>query len=363
MRQKKVLKICYVLSYYFPEYVRTGVLINALSVMPSTRIYTAINKKTNYFRYLETIWRLLLVRLKHNPDLYILGFRGYEIYWIVRLLTWGKPLVFDHMMSPYDSLRNEKRQIAPGSFRDRFVYHYEKAVLENADLVLTDTPLHQRFFTDLFALKNPRLEAVHLGTDEKLFRPIEDVPETPFRVFFYGSFLPLHGVPVILEAAKMLQELPIIFEFIGGHKLDLTWFFDRVEKLRLTSIEHKAWVPYHLLPYRIAKVHLCLGGPFGNTGQGRRVITGKTFQFLAMAKPTVIGKVPYAYPFLDRINCLYVPQGDPLALARGIRWAFLNQARLREIGVNGYQTYLDHFSQKKITLQLNEIIRYGLLSP
>ena len=92
------------------------------------------------------------------------------------------------------------------------------------------------------------------------------------------------------------------------------------------------------------------------------MVTGKTFQFLSMAKPTVIGRVSYPYPFIDRFNCLYVPQGDAEALAESIRWAYFNRSRLLDIGKNGYEMYRKHFSQKKLAEKLKAIIDNEILS-
>ena len=51
---------------------------------------------TTYFR----TTKLINIRIRHNPDYYILGFREHEIFWIVRLLTARKYLIFDSLISP-----------------------------------------------------------------------------------------------------------------------------------------------------------------------------------------------------------------------------------------------------------------------
>ena len=362
MPAEKRIRVCYILSYYFPAYVRTHTLLSALRELPNVELYQAVNTTTNFLHYFETIYKVIAIRIKYNPDLYILGFRGYEFYWLIRLLTCKRPLLFDHMMSPYDSLLHEKQKIKPDSIPSRILYWYEQSILKNADIVLADTPLHRQFFIQQFRIPERKVCVVHVGTDEKLFKPIPIKLANTFTIFFYGSFLPLHGMPIILEAAKMVQELPIRFHLVGGHKLDLTWFHNTVQQNNLTNIDHTLWIPYKLLPNAIATAHLCLGGPLGNTGQAQRIITGKTYQFLRMAKPTVIGQVAHTYPFRDRDNCFYIPQGNANALTGTIRWAFTHRSQLPEIGQNGYRIYQDNFSKHKISLELETVIKNEILS-
>lgn len=356
------MKACYVLCYYFPQYVRTQTLLDGMREIAELKTYTAINKSTGLWRYIETLLKIIVVRLTRRPDIYILGFRGYEVYWPVRLLTLGKPLIFDHMMSPYDSLLKEKKQVRAGSLLDKLIYLYERAILKNASGVLTDTTNHQLFFADLFNLEKSKFYPVHVSTDEKLFRPCTKTTKNElFQVFFYGSFLPLHGINHILTSASLVRDLPIEFYLVGGHKTNLNHFHDQVKILRLSNITHVPWIPYQQLPTAIANADLCLGGPFGNTGQAQRIITGKTYQFLAMEKPTVVGTISPNPGFIDKQNCLLVPQANEQALAGAIRWAYNHQDALPAIAARGRAFYQENFSIQKVGQNLRHIV-YEVLS-
>lgn len=351
------MKVCYILCYYFPQYVRTQTLIDGLGRIEGMQIHTTINRKTGWWRYIEALSKLALVRLTQRPDFYILGFRGYETYWPVRLLTWGKPLILDHMMSPYDSLLHEKKRVKPGGLVDKLIYHYERGILRNASGVLTDTINHQRFFAQLFRLDESRFHPVYVSADENLFRPVPTIrKKSRFQIFFYGSFLPLHGVRHVLSAATLLRDLPVEFHLVGGHKTDLNQFHRQISRMKLANVVHTPWIEYYELPNAIAQADLCLGGPFGNTGQAQRIITGKTYQFLAMAKPTVVGRIEPNQGFVDKHNCLLVPQADAQALANAIRWAFSNQDALADIATQGHALYQERFSTYQISQTLKDVI-------
>jgi glycosyltransferase involved in cell wall biosynthesis len=130
-----------------------------------------------------------------------------------------------------------------------------------------------------------------------------------------------------------------------------------VERLGLNNIKHIDWVEYQELPRYIAQAALGLGGPFGDTGQAGRVITGKTFQFLAMAKPVIVGMYNGDDDgFEDKVNCLQVPRGDEQALANAISWAFEHGESLKRISQQGYDLYRSRYSIQKISGKLKGII-------
>ena len=193
-----------------------------------------------------------------------------------------------------------------------------------------------------------------------MFKPVPFISHEDkknlFSVLFYGSFLPLHGINIILAVAHILKDKPISFTIVGGRGKALRDFNEMKKRLNLKNIIHKKWVPYEQLPDVIQKADVCLGGPFGNTGQAHRVITGKTFQFLATGKPVIVGKIEHDYGFRDKENCLLVSQGNEMNLAEAILWCSENQDRLSMIGSKGLELYRNNFSIDRIRKILQELL-------
>lgn len=357
--EKNKMRVCYVLSYRDPEYVRTRSLIQALSGMDDIELLKAVNRSPGIRRYAQTLRRVLTLRMKKDPDCYLLGFRGYEIFWIVRILTRGKTLILDHMMSPYDSLVHEKRLIREGGL-GRLVRLYERSILRGADIILTDTEPHRSYLAGRFGIDTAKIHPIPVGTDEDLFTPVSEPSRGgagALHVLFYGSFLPLHGMGVILGAARELRENPIRFTIIGGRGKTLREFHAMKERLELDNVDHIPWVPCERLPDLIREADICLGGPFGGTGQAHRVVTGKTFQGMAMGKAVIVGKTGHDHGFRDKKNCLLVAQGSERHLAEAIRWCLENRDRLPAIGGNGLKLYRKRFSIDRIRGDLRGIIR------
>jgi len=354
-----VLHIGYVLCYRDPHYIRSMSLLRALEACPKVKVVVARNTSRGLWRYIET-WRALRrIHATHAPDIYILGFRGHEIFWPVYRLINGAPLVFDALMSPFAALREEHKGGLLGRLLAPSVYWFERRMLRRADLVLTDTRLHADFYARTFALSETRVCVLPVGAIEldssAAASPLSD--KSPFSVLFYGSFLPLHGIEVIVAAAALLTDLPIHFNFIGGSARQARQLYRECEQLKVTRYTHRRWVPFEqILQEEIPSADLCLGGPFGGTPQARRVVTGKTSQCLALGKATIIGCIDEDYGFVDRVNCLLIEQRDVDALASSIRWAFEHRASLPELGARGRTLYLERLSTHVIAARLLEAL-------
>jgi glycosyltransferase involved in cell wall biosynthesis len=353
-----VKKICYVLSYKDPKYIRTRVLLRTLRKNHKFTVVTAINETTGIFRYADTILRLIFIRLKHRPDIYLLGFRGHEILWLVRAITAGKPLIFDEFIN-INAWLDEHTKQENHSFLKSLIKKYMKYGMAKCQLILTDTKLHARLSSEYYKLNENLFAHVYVGTDEQTFykTQVAQRKKININVLFYGSFLPLHGIKYILEAAKLLNDNNHIkFTLVGGSNDDEQNIRDYVEENNLSNIYYRRWVEYDKLPNLIEEADICLGGPFGDTPQSNRVITGKTFQFLAAAKPILIGYIDENVGFLDKTNCLLVKQGSSKNIATQIIWAYENKDKLAKIGKRGQNLYKSKFSNQNIANRLSLLI-------
>ena len=358
------MKVCYVLSYRAPDYIRTRSILRALRGIAGIEVFEAINQSTNNpSRYFETFQKTREIKEKFDPDVYLLGFRGHEFYWPLRHLVGNKPIILDALMSPYASLRNERKHGTLGAISATGWRLIEQSILNDANLLLTDTSAHVQFYAQEFALPPHKLLSVPVGAEERettaapAKQKVAKHSMQPMTALFYGSFLPLHGIDVILEAASWLHDLPIRFDFIGGDSSQSRNLVTTCAKLGITQYTHREWVNFdELINTQIPNANICLGGPFGNTDQAQRVITGKTSQCLALGKPTIIGAIDEDLGFVDKKNCFIIPQGNPEALFNALRWAHSHQEQLTMIGEQGRTIYNERLSVKVIQDLLGKAI-------
>lgn len=351
------MRICYVLAYRAPDYIRTRSLLAALHGLPGIECHTAINRVTSWPRYRDTLAQVRTLRDRFEPDLYLLGFRGHELYWPLRRLIGRTPLILDAMMSPTLSLAEEDQYGRAGRFAAALLGPVERRILHDADGILTDTAEHVAAMSRHFGLSADRFAALPVGAVETTHRPDRPGHTERLRVLFYGSFLPLHGANVILEACRLSHDLPCDLDLIGAPAPFVRQLQQTLPASARLRYRTRSWVPFEqLVNQELPGSDLCLGGPFGNTPQAQRVITGKTSQALALGVPTVVGDNPAHHGFQHQHNCLRVEQGNPHALAAALRWACEHRSALPALGEAGRTLYQQHLSLAVIRQRLATIM-------
>ncbi len=273
----------------------------------------------------------------------------------------GIPLVIDPLISAYDKQVDERRKLAPDSPAAKRLLTWEKGLFTSADQVIADTPAHADYFANQLDVPRERLQVIHVGADESLFRPTP--PPTAHdgvvEVLFYGSFIPLQGPQVVVEAAKRYRGPDVRWVMLGDGPLRpaCEQAAQGMENLRFED-----WLPYAALPARIQQADILLG-VFGTTSKAGRVIPNKVFQALASARP-VVTRTADAYPQALRRatdgGLIWVDEGDPQQLADAVaRLVGDRQARQR-LGQAAAATSEQYFSTARITEQLaSSLARLG----
>ncbi|UOW01183.1 glycosyltransferase [Agrococcus sp. SCSIO52902] len=338
-------RIAVVTCYRQPDYVRAITLRTAVADLGDEAIVVK-NRSRSVRRYAEVAGELWRMR-RDRPDAYLVTFRAFEVVPLVLALAGGRPVVYDEFINPVEWFVEEHRRLRPGSLPARALRGAFRTMMRRCAVVLADTASHADHAAELMDLPRELWKVVPVGTDEATFRPASRKPGTPFRVLYYGSMLPLHGLDVLLEAAVLLAGRDdIAVDVVGGTDDDRARVDAAVS--RGARVRYRSWVPYEELPALFAETGLAIGGPLGDTVQSRYVITGKTYQFLASGVPTLVGANLESSAFTDRSDALVVPQGDPVAVAEAARWAADHPHELAEVGRRGRELYERAFSRPRI---------------
>ena len=360
-------KLLYVLCYKAPNYTRTESLLASLENIEEVELTVIKNSNTGILRYPEVFYRLIRYRLQQKPDITLVGFRGQESFWFIYPFIMKSKIIFDEFINHHNWISDEHSKFGPvSSSFVKILDVYMNWVIGRCMYVLEDTKSHVKLAQALYKDKyKDKFVAIPVGANETMFKVRRRSKKTSnkLEVFFYGNMLPLHGLDIILEAIKdsCNKNKNIHFTIIGGRgKPTMTELINKfiVDKKLVENITYTPWVDYKKLPQMIADSDVCLGGPFADTSQASRVITGKTYQFLAMARPTIVTDIDENTVFIDKINTLVIKRGDSSDLARAILWAENNRTELAKIGKSGRELFDSRYSKRHITKRLKVLLNF-----
>jgi glycosyltransferase involved in cell wall biosynthesis len=258
-------------------------------------------------------------------DAVLVGYPGHlDALWAnaLRRLRGRPRLVLDVFVSLYDTAVGDRAAVKRGSALARLLAWLDRAACHAADALLLDTDAHVEFFERELGVSRTRFTRLWAGADEALFQPRAALPAeggSKFRVLFVGKFIPLHGVDVVLRAAKLLEDDPEIEVRLVGEGQLHGEMRALADTLRLHNVEFVGWARYQDLPAELARCHVALG-IFSPGGKALRVIPNKVFQALATGRPVITEDSPAVRELLvDGEHALLVRPGDPQALADAVR--------------------------------------------
>lgn len=319
----------------------------------------------SYLKRLANVaWRFAFARKSDYDCVFVSFFAQPLMPWI--RLFWRGPVVLDAFISLYDSLVLDKGMSRAGGVVARVSLWLDRYSMKHADVALVDTLEHEKLFKTLMAdRKMPEIRRLWAGADESDFYPLEegrfDIESGErFEVLFWGGFIPLQGVDIIVRAGALLDPEKYRITIVGtGQTYGACR--DLAHKLNASSICFESWKTPAELRDLATRSHLLLG-IFGETEKAGRVIPNKAFQALALGKPLLTGESEGIRELLLEGSDVYLcPMGDAKCLAEKIEWIRGNWDEALEVGKRGRITFDANAGRLNTETVLKEAI--GLAVP
>jgi glycosyltransferase involved in cell wall biosynthesis len=307
-------------------------------------------------RYPALLWRYARTN-DSSPVVFVPDFRHKDVplAWLIARCT-GRRIVFDPLVSRYETRVLDRGDAARGSAQAWHNRNLDRISMRLSDLVLSDTAAHARFYADEFTRPSDTIRVLPVGYDEDAFR------EAPLRreaascvVLFYGTYVPLHGVETIVEAASLVRD-PRIQVMLVGDGQTRAAAERRAAELPEGRISFLPAVPSSELQRLIAAADIVLG-IFGTTRKAAMVVPNKVYQALAVGRPVVTADSPAVRElFQSGVHLLSVPAGDGRALARAIESLANDRAARESLAMRGGAYVRAEFNSKRIGERLFDIL-------
>jgi glycosyltransferase involved in cell wall biosynthesis len=293
-----------------------------------------------------------------RADVVIVGYLGHVDVLLARALT-RRPVVLNALLSLHDTVVHDRGLAAERSVASRFLRGLDRLACRAADLVLLDTRAHIDYFRAEFGLPAERFHRVLVGSDRAAGPAAAKPPGSRCRALFVGTFIPLHGVEAILQAAARLQasDAPVTVRLIGRGQESAT-IADRVRRSGLSRVELvDRWISAGEYERELAGADICLG-IFGATAKAQRVIPSKVYDALAAGRPIITADTPAARELLTHGEDAWLCRpADGAALADAILILAQDAALRARLAQGARRTYETRCSPEVIGREVVDRLR------
>ncbi|UCD91282.1 MAG: glycosyltransferase [Desulfobacterales bacterium] len=310
------------------------------------------------FSFLILTWKFIRTP---QVDIIIVGHPGYFHIHLAKLLRRlfkkNALLVYDVFIPLYDTIVEDRKLVKPDGIYAQFLERFEASSCRCADICLIDTNTHRRYLSEKYGLPSKRLLRVLVGPT--IGTNFDSPPihyRKTFNVVYVGTYIPLHGVEVILDAAKILNGKQNIHFFLVGSGQLRPEMERLAREWKLNNITFQNWVPTQHLGEYIRSFDLSLG-IFGSTAKAMRVIPSKIFDSCAVGVPFVSADTPALNEvFYHKKNAWLIPANNPEALATAIVTLKSNVNLRRRMAEAVHQAGKSRFSMEQIGIDLLKAI-------
>lgn len=280
------------------------------------------------WRYLATFFSLARqAGAVRGADTVFIPYPAYVDFFFLKVILLGRKqpkLIIDAFLCLHDTLVNDRKLLRPDTMMARLVAWLEAHTLSAADLIFIDTNQQRELLVHSYHLPPGRLIVTPVGIDEALWSPLDFLPmDNKFRVIFWGTFIPLHGLQYVVSAAAIIagRNPKIEFRIIGdGQTADQV-----ARQIADSDVPNITWerslISGAELRSEVARSH-CVLGVFGASEKAGNVVPYKVYQAMACNKLVISREGPAIYELArtsDNSSGLFlVPPADPEALASTI---------------------------------------------
>jgi len=312
-----------------------------------------------FYQFFTAYAKLIFKHINLQYDAIILPWRSIITFPLIKLIH-RKPIIYFPAFSIYDTLVNDRKKFKKNSISARIAHFIDRQACKMADRIVLESSEEIKYFVKEFNLPIDKFRQLHLTADESIFFPQSDFTrQNKFTVLFFGTFIPLHGIDTIVNAANLLKKDKDIEFILCGDGQTKPEVKKIIQEKDIDNVTMPGLVSKKELLEFLKKSDVCLG-IFGKSSKANKVVTNKVLQILASKKCLITMDSPAAKEaFLEGgVNSILVPS-SPEKLAEAILFIKNNPEKANQISNAGYKTYQEHLSiiqtGKKLMCIINEL--------
>jgi colanic acid biosynthesis glycosyl transferase WcaI len=229
------------------------------------------------------------------------------------------------------------------------------SLYSNCDRLVVVTPAFREYLIKHWHILASKIDVVENGVDTHLFSERESNPtlkrelgaDGKFLVSYIGTMGMAHGLETVLGAASLLQtKAPEVVFLLIGEGAEKEHLISAAKSRGLTNVRFVRQQPRENIPDFICASDACLV-LLKRSELFKTVLPTKMLEFMACARPVILGVDGHARKIMDEANAgIFIQPEDPDALAEAVLRLAADPALRNSFGSNGRQHVLRYFSRQ-----------------
>jgi hypothetical protein len=246
------------------------------------------------------------------------------VAWLISRLV-GSRLVVDGFVGRFETYVGDWQHVGEGSVKAKIYKIMDSLSVRLSDIFLIDTELRanhirHRYRTD--ASGTNRILSLPVGSPKWAVpaRARQRTADEPWRVLYYGNYIPLHGVEYVIHGVKWAEATAKVRLTMVGDGVHRPAVENLVKDLELGhAVSFIDPVPEEHLHTLIADHDLVLG-IFGTSEKAASVIANKVWQGLSSGRPVLTRESAALAEIRETAGpaLIEVPPGDSQAIGAAI---------------------------------------------
>lgn len=263
----------------------------------------------------------------------------------IKYFSKRKSILNDFFISSYDTYVYDRKKAMPYSPLVWWKYCQDWINFKFSKYLISDTKEHFLYWERLFGKFHGNLLVMPVLADKSIYFPQDTIANAKPKILFFGSFIPLHGIEVILKSFQILDQQNIEYEaeIIGRGQM-----FQSMKELHSALLlkyvkMDGSFINENQLANKINEADIVLG-IFGNSQKAKSVVPNKVYQAMACKRPIITMKSKAIDEFFTSKEIMTCENSSE-CLATAIIEMLHNKDFSNTIATNGYNKFL-HLYQK-----------------
>jgi glycosyltransferase involved in cell wall biosynthesis len=361
----KIKKRVYLIGSAYGSY-RARALLEYLGASPDytyqhneADFYISKNKNILsriFFKVIRTISRGCgLISILVADIIYILPMSNLNKIEMIIAKLLKKKVIGEFYISMYDTFVNDRKLVKKDSKQARKFLKIDQNFIDICDEIIFLNSAERAYYLKIIgresALKKTALIPLATNKKQKIHLPFANNECNKLVLCWWGTFIPLHGLEKIIEAAKSLKEKGVNFKLylFGTSEEKSKPYKEQVLSLGLEEFvfidNNKNFSDKSLDSFLIENCDIAFGN-FGDSVKAKTVMTNKVVEASSMALPVISQRTAALSEYFENEKNIYFTDSNPEFIANKIIDLAADKELMKIVAHNAYKLYESEFSKE-----------------